>query len=111
MNYGIVRVATTDGLKLELGDHEPSTRQYYDLREYLIILYQLVLIKWLHEQGKDIQVESEEEADSRALVPVQKNSMEVKLDALVGAVKALSLVMGAGVVVRAMYVMKQLSVS
>ncbi|CAD6264625.1 unnamed protein product [Miscanthus lutarioriparius] len=48
----------------------------------------------------------EEEADSRALVPVQKNSMEVKLDALVGAVKALSLVMGAGVVVRAMYVMK-----
>ena len=35
---------------------------------------------------------------------VQKNSMEVKLDALVGAVKALSLVMGAGVVVGAMYV-------
>ena len=46
----------------------------------------------------------EEEADSRALVRVQKNSMEVKLDALVGAVKALSLVMGAGVVVGAMYV-------
>ena len=54
----------------------------------------------------------EEEADSRALVRVQKNSIEVKLDALVGAVKALSLVMGvgvvvmgAGVVVGAMYVM------
>jgi len=46
----------------------------------------------------------EEEADSRALVRVQKNSMEVKLDPLVGAVKALSLVMGAGVVVGAMYV-------
>ena len=46
----------------------------------------------------------EEEVDSRALVRVQKNSMEVKLDALVGAVKALSLVMGAGVVVGAMYV-------
>ena len=46
----------------------------------------------------------EEEADSRALVRVQKNSMEVKLDALVAAVKALSLVMGAGVVVGAMYV-------
>jgi hypothetical protein len=48
----------------------------------------------------------EEEADSRALVRVQENSMEVKLDALVGVVKALSLVMGAGVVVGAMYVMK-----
>ena len=46
----------------------------------------------------------EEEVDSRAPVRVQKNSMEVKLDALVGAVKALSLVMGAGVVVGAMYV-------
>ena len=46
----------------------------------------------------------EEEANSRVLLRVQKNSMEVKLDALVGAVKALSLVMGAGVVVGAMYV-------
>ena len=46
----------------------------------------------------------DKEVDSRALVRVQKNSMEVKLDALVGAVKALSLVMGAGVVVGAMYV-------
>jgi hypothetical protein len=48
----------------------------------------------------------EEEADSKAPVRVQKNSMEVKLDALVGAVKALSFVMGASVVVGAMYVVK-----
>jgi hypothetical protein len=37
---------------------------------------------------------------------MQKNSMEVKVEALVGAVKGLFLVMGAGVVVGAMYVMK-----
>ena len=48
----------------------------------------------------------EEEADSRALMRVQKNSMEVKLDALVGAMKGLCLVMGAGVVVGVVYVIK-----
>lgn len=48
------------------------------------------------------------EADSRAAVVVRehKNPMEVKLDALVGAVKTLSLVMGTGVVVGAMYALK-----
>ena len=48
----------------------------------------------------------EQEVDSRALVLVQKNRMEVKVEALVCAVKSLCLVMGAGVFVGAMYVFK-----
>jgi hypothetical protein len=70
-------------------------------RDYLAKLVNIGKIVMALEQGA-----LEEEVDSRAVVPMQKNSMEVKVEALVGAVKGLCLVMGAGVVVGAMYVMK-----
>lgn len=49
---------------------------------------------------------AEEEADSRLAVRAQKTPMEWKLDAMVDAVKALTWVVGAGVLVGAMYVLK-----